>query len=43
MIKYNVEYLEVDDDQEDEDGGENVVEVGETRSVEGILECVDFV
>ena len=36
-------YLEVDDDQEDEDGGEQVVQVGETLSVESLLEGGDLV
>jgi len=42
-VEIDSETLEVDDDQEDEDGGEQVVEVGETLSVESLLEGSDLV
>jgi len=42
MIR-ELSYLEVDNDQEDEDGGEEVVNVGEARSVEGLLEGSELV
>ncbi len=42
-VEVDSESLEVDDDQEDEDGGEQVVKVGETLSVESLLEGGDLV
>jgi hypothetical protein len=36
-------YLEVDNDHEDEDGGKEVVNVGESRSVESLLEGGELV
>lgn len=36
-VKINLESLEVDDYEENKNGGENVVKVGESRSVESIL------
>lgn len=42
-VEVDSETLEVDDDQEDEDGGEQVVQVGETLSVESLLEGGDLV
>lgn len=35
--------LEVDDQQEDDDGGEDVGDVGEALAVEGVLEAADLV
>ncbi len=37
------EALEVDDDKEDNDGGHQVEKVGRGGSVEGLVECGDFV
>jgi len=42
-VKINSETLEVNDDEEDEDGSEQVVQVGETLSVESLLEGSDLV
>jgi len=39
----DAEALEVDDDAEDEDGGEQVGEVGQVLAVEGFFEGADFV
>ena len=43
MGEINGGYLEEDDNEEDEDGGEDVVDVGESGSLEGVLEGIDFV
>lgn len=42
-MKINSETLEVNDDKEDEDGSEQVIQVGETLSVESLLEGSDLV
>ena len=36
-------HLEVDDDEEDEDGGEQVGDVRQVGPVERLLQCADFV
>jgi len=42
-VKIDSETLEVDDDQEDQNSGEEVVNVGEARSVESLLKGTDLV
>ena len=41
--KVDAEALEVDDDQEDDDGREQVGDVGQRRAVEGFFEGLDLV
>jgi len=42
-VKIDSETLEVDDDQEDKDSGKEIVNIGETRSIESLLEGSDLV
>ena len=41
--QFHTEALEVDDDEEDDDGSKEVGDVGKTRAVEGIAESTDLV